>query len=69
MFVTVLAVPVNHEHRDGNVFPDQKVCVMRTSRRVSSYAIVQQDGDLFTATRKVPSLQTVSVVIWYETRQ
>ena len=34
-----------------------------------SYAIVQQDDDLFIATRKVPSLQTVSVVILYETRQ
>jgi len=35
MFVTVLAAPVNHEHRESTVFPDQKVCVMRTSRRVS----------------------------------
>jgi hypothetical protein len=29
MFVTVLATPVNHEHRDSTV------CVMRTNRRVS----------------------------------
>lgn len=35
MFVTVLAAPVNHEDRDSTVFPDQKVRVILTSRRVS----------------------------------